>query len=230
MHRVHGTDACGSIPAMTPRTMTAQLEVCRHCHQPNLIPTPIPSGARVKCRRCADSLRPWSRSLHNNRLAAILAGAGVIFCIPAMTLPLMGIRKLGFTSEMGLVEGVISLMHHGNTVLGLILLACSVVLPIAKITALLLLSTRGPQLSAHKRSWLFHAIEWSGRFSVLDLLLVAVLIAALKVGDLVTVYPGPGLVAFALVVFLSLVASWSFDPDSIWRDPDDRFTGPASLH
>ena len=48
------------------------------------------------------------------------------------------------------------------------LLLCSVVLPIAKIAALLLLSTRGPQLSAHKRSWLFHAIEWSGRFSVLE--------------------------------------------------------------
>ena len=148
---VHAGRGWGSIPTMEQRRIMAQLEICRHCHQPNLIPVPVPAGARIRCRRCADSLRPWSKSLHSNKLAAILAGAGLIFCIPALTLPLMGIRKLGFTSEMGLVEGVISLMHHGNTVLGIILLLCSVVLPLVKIVALLLLSTRGPLLSAHKR-------------------------------------------------------------------------------
>jgi paraquat-inducible protein A len=199
-----------------------QLEVCRHCHQPNLVPARIPAGAKVLCWRCGDSLRPWSKSLHNNRLAAVFAAAGLLFCLPAMTLPLMGIKKLGFSNEMGLVEGVMSLFHHGNPILGLLLLFCSVILPIGKNVGLLLLSTRGPQLSAHKQSTLIHVIEWTGRFSVLDLLLVAVLIAAVKVGDLVSVHVGPGLIAFAMVVFLSLLASWAFDPDPIWKVVHDR--------
>lgn len=204
-----------------PGTLDVYLETCRHCHHPNLVRTDVRPGARVLCWQCGDSLRPWSKSLHNNRLAAILAAAGLVFCIPALTLPLMGIKKLGFSNEMGLVEGVVSIMHHGNPLLGLILLVCSVFLPIGKITCLLLLTTRGPQLSAHRKSLMFHIIEWTGRFSVLDLLLVAVLIAAVKVGDLVSVYIGPGLTAFAAVVFLSLLASWAFDPDSIWKETHD---------
>jgi paraquat-inducible protein A len=87
---------------------------------------------------------------------------------------------------------------------------------------LLLLSTRGPRIGAAKRSLLFHIIEWTGRFGFLDVMLVAVLIAALKVGDLVTVYMGPGLTAFALVVSLSLLSSWAFDTDSIWSQTREQ--------
>jgi paraquat-inducible protein A len=164
-------------------------------------------------------LRPWSRSFHNNRLAAVFALAGLLFYVPAMTLPLMGIRRFGLTNEVGLIDGVTSLMHHGSVLLGFVLLVCSVFLPLGKLVGLLILSTRGLSFAEHRRSLLFHLIELTGRFSILDVLLVAVLIAAVKVGDLVTVYPSPGLIAFAAVVLFSLLSAWAFDRDSIWEAP-----------
>ncbi len=202
--------------------VVVRLEACRQCHQPNLVPVHTSRAARVLCRRCGNSLRPWSRSLHNNRLAALFAIAGLLFYAPAVTLPLMGIRRFGFTSEVGLIEGVTSLMHHGNVLLGIILLACSVFLPLGKLVGLLVLSVQGAAASGRRRSTLFHLIELTGRFSVLDVLLVAVLIAAVKVGDLVSVHPGPGLLAFAAVVFFSLLSAWAFDQDSIWEMPHVR--------
>ena len=68
---------------------------------------------------------------------------------------------------------------------------------------------------------MFHFVELTGRFSVVDVLLVAILVALVKVGDLVTVYVSEGLFAFALMVFLSLLASWAFDPDTIWTKKND---------
>jgi uncharacterized paraquat-inducible protein A len=201
--------------------ITAQLHTCHHCHQPNLVPTDTPPTARVHCHRCDAPLRPWTRSLHNNRLAALFAILGLVFYLPAMTIPLMSIRRFGFANEVGLIDGVTALFHHGNLLLGLILLVCSVFLPLGKLVGLLLLSTRGPALSAKPRSTLFHLIEFTGRFSILDVLLVAVLIAIVKVGDLVTVTPGPGLIAFAAVVLFSLLAAWAFDPDAIWEPRHD---------
>jgi paraquat-inducible protein A len=199
-----------------------RLDVCRRCHAPNLVPSGVDGNGRLVCHRCCGSLRPWTQSLHNNRLAAILAGAALVLYLPAMILPVMGIRQFGLTNEVGLVEGVVALMREGNALLGLILLSCSVFLPLAKIVALLLLSTRGPRIGASRRSHLFHLLEWTGRFSFLDVLLVAVLIAVVKVGDLVTVYMGSGLVAFTAVVFFTLMATWAFDSDTIWSEVDGR--------
>lgn len=206
---------------ITPQP-TVHLGVCRRCHQPNLMPVEAFATERHLCYRCGSSLRPWSRSLHNNRLAAVFAVAGLAFYVPAMSLPLMGVRRFGFTNDVGLIEGVTSLMHHGNFLLGVLVLFCSVFLPLGKLLGLLLLSTRGLSFGEHRRSAVFHFIELTGRFSVLDVLLVAVLIAVVKVGDLVTVHMGPGLIAFALLVAFSLLAAWAFDPNSIWEAGHER--------
>lgn len=208
-------------PHAPPMEVTVQVETCKHCHHTNLVPTDLRPGSRVLCWKCNDSLRPWSKSLHNNKLAALFAAGAILFYIPAMTIPMMGFKKFGFSNEVGLVEGVVSLIHHGNVLVGTVLLLCSVFLPLGKVAGLLILSTKGVALSAHKRSLLFHIIEWTGRFSVLDLLLVGVLVAIIKIGDMVSVFVSPGLFAFAMVVFLSLLSSWAFDPETIWRKSHD---------
>jgi paraquat-inducible protein A len=142
--------------------------------------------------------------------------------IPAMTWPIMGIRKLGFTHQTGLIDGMIALIRDGDVLLGVLLIVCSFFLPVGKLIGLLLLTTRGRLLAPQARFRLIRAIEWTSRFSVLDLLLVAILIAVVKVGDLVTVHVGPGLLTFAAVVFLSLLSGWAFDHDSVWKASDER--------
>jgi len=94
-----------------------QLEVCWRCHQPNLVPVGVQRGHRVLCWRCGSRMRPWSQSLHNNHLAAAFSAAGIVFYLPAITLPLMSIKRFGFVNDIGLVDGVTALMHHGDFVL-----------------------------------------------------------------------------------------------------------------
>ncbi len=97
-------------------------------------------------------------------------------------------------------------------------LLCSVVVPVMKLAALLMLSTqRG--LGERHRALTYRLVEWTGRWGMLDVLLVAVLVAVLKLGDLMTVSVGPGLLAFTACVTLSLAAAASFDPFDMWESP-----------
>jgi uncharacterized paraquat-inducible protein A len=71
-------------------------------------------------------------------------------------------------------------------------------------------------LGRKHRAWTYHLVEWTGRWGMLDVLLVAILVAALKVGDLVEVHAGPAALAFTCCVVLSLLAAACFDPHSLW--------------
>ena len=92
---------------------------------------------------------------------------------------------------------------------------CSVVLPLGKLGALLVLSAGGLHLRHHHRALTYHLVEWTGRWGMLDVLLVAVLVAVLKLGDVVEVSAGPAALAFTSCVVLSLLASAFFDPLSL---------------
>ena len=94
----------------------------------------------------------------------------------------------------------------------------SIVAPVAKLSALFVLSFGGQLLSSGSRSWIYHAVEFIGRWGMLDVLLVAILVAVVKLGDLVEVTPGPGVIVFGMVVMLSMLASISFNPHAIWEN------------
>jgi paraquat-inducible protein A len=72
------------------------------------------------------------------------------------------------------------------------------------------------------RTWIYHAIDRVGPWAMLDVFLLAILVALVKLGELATVIPGPGLLAFTAVVVLTILASSSFDPALIWADRGDR--------
>ena len=94
---------------------------------------------------------------------------------------------------------------------------CSVVIPLVKLAGLLALSLDQPLLHRAHRARIHRFIEVAGRWGMIDVLLVALLVAALKLGDVVDLTPGPGVTAFTACVGLSLLASACFDPHSIWR-------------
>jgi len=104
-----------------------------------------------------------------------------------------------------------------------LILVCSVIIPLLKIAGLLILSAGGPWgsfegLSPRARVRIYRTIEGIGRWGMVDVLLVAILVAAVKLGSWVAVHPGPGIAAFAAVVALSLAASAAFDPKFIWEE------------
>ena len=107
---------------------------------------------------------------------------------------------------------------------GRIVNACSVVLPLGKLVILLVLSASGFRMRSEHRAISYRIVEWTGRWGMLDVLLVAVLVAAVKIGDFVVVTAGPAALAFTCCVVLSLAATASFDPHSLWQTEEmDKF-------
>jgi paraquat-inducible protein A len=192
------------------------LRGCPRCGLVQAVP-PVPRGSRACCARCAGSLpRSSGGGGRDNGTAAALALAALIIYPLAISLPLIGIEKFGHTQQSSVLQGVSALLGRGHFLVGLLVLLCSVVLPPAKLLAILVISL-GRGLGSAPRAFTWRLVEWTGRWGMLDVLLVAILVAVLKLGDLVTVSVGPGLAAFALCVCLSLAAAASFDPHRMWE-------------
>jgi paraquat-inducible protein A len=116
-------------------------------------------------------------------------------------------------------SGSFGLLREGELFVGSVVLLCSVVLPLAKLVGLVVLCT-SERFSRRHKARFYHAVELAGRWGMLDVLLIAVVVAWVKIGDLVEVRPGPAALAFTVCVLLSLVASARFDPHSLWQsDP-----------
>lgn len=150
------------------------------------------------------------------RTLALVLAALALYPV-AVGLPVMTLTQLGHRHETGIIQGGIELMTGGNVAIGMLVIICSVVLPLGKLATLLVLSGDAA-LHPARQVRLHRLIEFTGRWGMLDVLLVAVLVAAVKLGDIVAVSPGPGAVAFALCVGLSLAASASFEPHLLWSD------------
>lgn len=149
---------------------------------------------------------------------AALAAAALVLYIPAITLPVMTLSRLGHESAGSIWSGTVGLLAEGHYGVGLTIFFFSIVAPVAKLSALFALCFGRRWLSHGARASTYHAIEFIGRWGMLDVLLVALLVAIVKLGDLVTVTPGPGAAVFGVVVLLSMFASISFDPHAIWED------------
>lgn len=174
----------------------------------------IPPGAIAVCARCGTALE-HSRA---GRWTAALAASALAFYGPAMILPMVRIEQLGHAREDSLLCGVTALWAQGYWLIGTVVFVFSVLLPPLKLVALWLLS--GTRLvSRHRhRALLYRAVEGLGRWGMLDVMLVAILVAFVKLGDLVNIQAGPGLLAFALLVLLSLLASFTFNPWLVWEE------------
>jgi len=168
------------------------------------------------CSRCGKGLK---HKRGRNRWTAPLALAGLILYLPAILLPMLRIEQLGHAKEDSLLSGVVHLLAEGYWFVGIIVLMFSIVLPPLKLLTLLVLSTTDWVVDHHRKARLFHAVEFLGKWGMLDVMLVAVLVAWVKLGDLVKIEAGIGVVAFAVMVIVSLIAGLSFHPHHMW-DPD----------
>ena len=183
-----------------------------------LCPEVVGPGDLVQiCPRCGAALhirKPRSLSY----TWALLLTAIVLY-VPANLWPVMLIEQFGRTGSQTIISGVAALYNEGMWPLALIVFTASICVPMFKIFVLLLLLT-----SVHlKWSWrtrhrtvLYRVISFIGRWSMVDIFVLSVLVVLVRLGQFTTITAGRGAVAFAAVVVLTMLATHSFDPRLLW--------------
>lgn len=194
-----------------------RLRACHCCGLVHRVPH-LGQGEDARCVRCLSVVDAADRSGEQSAARCLAAAIGALLLyFPAILLPILKINKLGHHHEASLLGGTIDLLREGNWFVGGIVFAFSIVIPLIKILALIELSWISLMGRAH-RAWTYHAVEWAGRWSMMDVLLLALLVTLIKLGDLVQFSFGPAVMAFVLCVVMNLVASTMFDPHAIWDE------------
>ncbi|RYF24443.1 MAG: paraquat-inducible membrane protein A [Comamonadaceae bacterium] len=198
-------------------TTAAQMRVlaCHACGQ--VCEDPQTPALHADCPRCGAPLhrrRPDSIA----RAWALLVAA-VIFYVPANVLPVMYTRMLGGGSESTIMGGVIQFWQSGSYGIALVIFIASVAVPCTKFLVLgLLLATsqRRSTWAMRERARLYRLVELIGYWSMLDVLVVAIVAALVKFHALSDIEPRIGILFFGVVVILTMLSSMSFDPRLIW--------------
>jgi paraquat-inducible protein A len=178
----------------------------------------LPPGRRAECPRCGATVSEGPHgSLH---LTAAFALAALILYVPANLYPLLRMHMYGAYSENTVWEGVVSLAQNNQWPVAIIVFIASMVIPVFKLLGLLYIVVAtwlGSGRRMRERTRIYKFIDAIGPWSMLDVFLLAVLVSLVKLGDIATVLPGAGLVAFALVVVFNMLATQTFDPKMIWQ-------------
>nr|WP_286009758.1 paraquat-inducible protein A [Salinicola sp. S1-1-2] len=186
---------------------------------------------RGRCQRCSEPLR--FRSPHSVQKTWALLAAALIFYIPANLYPIMTTTSLGNTTPSTIIGGVLLFVGHGDWPIALVIFTASVVVPIGKMLAMawlcLTIKRGGNAAFKHKRQKLYRITEFIGRWSMIDVFVVSILVALVHAGSLLSITPGPAALAFAAVVIITMLAANSFDSRLIWDSRDMQPPMPASL-
>jgi paraquat-inducible protein A len=158
------------------------------------------------------------RGRASNAWAGAAALAALVLYPLAISQPIMTLERFGHRTEASVWTGSIGLLEKGDWFVGGVVLLCSLVLPLLKLAGLVSITYGSDFLARKHRAFAYRFIEWTGRWGMLDVLLISVVVAWVKVGDLVDVTAGPAAFAFASMVVLSLLAAAWFDPHAIWEE------------
>jgi paraquat-inducible protein A len=163
--------------------------------------------------------------------AAALAISAVIMLFPAYSLPVMHLGIAGhMASDTTILSGILQLWRQGLGVLAAIVFTASFLVPLLKLAGLTCLVAAAwgkPGPHARLLTQVYGAISFIGRWSMLDVFLVAFLTGAVRFGKLASVQPRPGSLAFGAVVVLTMLATQRFDPRVLWANSPSVGSGPA---
>lgn len=152
---------------------------------------------------------------------ALLLAATLLY-LPANLLPIMATTSAFRSTAHTLMGGIAELWSDGAWGLAILVFSASIVVPILKIGSLALLAwsvRHAPDWRPLERARLYRLVEAVGHWSMLDVYVVVVLVASVRFGSLASAHPEPGLLAFAAVVVLTMLATQGFDPRLIWNSP-----------
>ncbi len=192
------------------------------CHGCGLL-THTGQRQHAYCPRCGANVHPRKPHSIARTWAFILAAA--IMYIPANVLPIMITDSVFGAQADTIMSGVAYLWHHGSWHLALIVFIASVAVPMLKLTALIVLAVSVQYRWAWdplQRTKLYRLVELVGKWSMLDIYVVALMVALVQLKALATISAGPGAVAFGAVVVLTMFAALSFDPRLIWDSVENK--------
>lgn len=195
------------------------LTSCLCCHQ--LVR--LPASGRCSCPRCG--ARVHGRIDGSLMLTWALTITGALLLLPANILPVMTVIYLGAGEPSTIVSGVMQLYDAGLWGIALIVFVASIAVPVMKLVGLTLLLV---QIQLHlpliprQAMKLYRVVSGIGRWSLLDLFMISILVALVDMGAIAQVSAGPGSTAFATVVVVTMLAARSFDPRLIWDLYDRR--------
>lgn len=207
---LHGSRGCGS-------AMANGLVACGEC---GLVSAWRPDANGLShCPRCASVLHRRKTDSLNRTWALLLAG--YVLFIPANVLPITITSSIVGVQSDTIMSGVAYFWHEGAYDLAIIIFTASIFVPLAKLLALTVLAWSAQTRSTWdpmQRTRLYRMVEFVGKWSMLDVFVVAMLARLVQFSSLASIEAGPGAIAFSAVVVITMFAAMSFDPRLMW-DP-----------
>lgn len=201
------------------KAITQQLAGCHTCGR-------VSPLLLNQCPRCGSTLHLRKKNSLQNTTALMIAAA--VLYIPSHLLPVMSITELGVVTHHTIIDGMITFWRTGAYPLAIVIFCASILIPLLKIIAL-------SWLCAAAKGWVFPTpkflakvygfTELLGRWSMVDIFVVGILVSIVQLGNYMSIIPGAGAFAFAGVVILTMFAAIHFDPRLLW----DRFDAILSL-
>ena len=199
--------------------LTAKECSLAHCHGCGKLNRLLPERlhARLSCPRCGATIHTRKPDSINRTWALLIAA--IILYIPANLLPVMTVFQLGKGEPDTIMSGVILLIKLGMWPLAALIFFASIMVPMLKLVSLtyLLISVqRRSQWRLKDRARLYRIVEAVGRWSMIDIFVISILVALVRLGNIATIEPGAGATSFGGVVVITMFAASSFDPRLIW--------------
>jgi len=188
---------------------------CSLCQQVSPLP---PDGQMGRCPRCGAAVSGRKRD-SLTRTWALLVAAAILY-IPANLLPVMDTGNMFGVTHSTIIGGVIYFWNTGSAGLAILIFSVSVAVPLIKLGTLAYLAWQAGRQTTYpppqQLSHLYRIVEMAGRWSMLDVFVIALMVGMVQFGSLGTVEAGPGAAAFGAVVVLSMLAAHNFDPRLLW--------------
>jgi paraquat-inducible protein A len=172
---------------------------------------------RSRCPRCGSRLR--RRKPQSLARTWALLGAAIALYVPANILPVMTVIRFGRGEPNTILSGVIELIQAQMWPLAILVFLASITVPLLKLAGLILMLVMTGEGSATRlrdRTRLYRLVDSIGRWSMIDVFMITILVALVRMGFIATVLPGGGAIAFASVVVLTMFATAGFDPRLMW--------------
>ena len=198
---------------------SAGLVLCHDCRK-LMRWVPVASGAVPVCPRCGATVHRRRRQSIAQAWALIVTA--LLLLVPANLYPIMTVVYLGEGAPATIIDGVLLLVQHGMVPIAMVIFIASIAVPFLKITGIvvLLLSVQCRwRIDARQRTMLYRMVEWIGRWSMLDIFVIAILAKLVEMGRIASIEGGPAAVYFGLSVVLTMLAAEVFDERLIWDIP-----------
>lgn len=177
----------------------------------------VPEDEHPHCPRCESTLHRRKPNAVARTWALVIAAA--VLYVPANYFPVLTVMQLGAGSPSTILGGVEELISSRMYPLAALVFFASVAVPMMKLVGLsiMLVNTQFSRSGwLRDRTRLYHAVRWIGRWSMIDIFMEALLGALVKFGNVITIEPGIGAMAFCGVVILTMFAAEAFDPRLMW--------------